>query len=87
MAHGGLLVTLYFDKATGLLSRMVRYSPSPIGRIPSQEDYGDYKEFDGIKFPTTYKFSWLDGRDQFKIDDVKVNVPIEDKVFNKPAGK
>ena len=84
---GGLLVTLYFDKATGLLSRMVRYSPSPIGRIPSQEDYADYKDFDGIKFPTTYKFAWLDGRDQFKIDNVKVNAPIDDKVFNKPAGK
>ncbi len=84
---GGLLVTLYFDKASGLLARMVRYSPSPIGRIPSQEDYADYKDFDGIKFPTTYKFEWLDGRDQFKINNVKVNVPIDDKVFNKPAGK
>jgi hypothetical protein len=84
---GGVLVTLYFDKSNGLLSRLVRYTPSPIGRIPSQEDYADYKEFDGIKFPTTYKFAWLDGRDQFKIDNVKVNAPIDDKIFDKPAGK
>jgi photosynthetic reaction center cytochrome c subunit len=80
----GLLVTLYFDKKTNLLVRMVRYSKSPVGRIPTQVDYADYRDVGGIKFPFEYTFSWLDGRDAFKIGDVKVNAPIDPSVFAKP---
>ncbi|HEX4278149.1 MAG TPA: photosynthetic reaction center cytochrome c subunit family protein [Bryobacteraceae bacterium] len=83
----GVLVTLYFDKKTNLLARMIRYSNSPIGHIPTQTDYSDYREVDGIKFPFSYTFSWLDGRDTYKVNQVKVNVPIDASVFNKPSGK
>jgi len=37
----GLIATLYFDKKSGLLVREVRYGKSPIGRVPTQIDYGD----------------------------------------------
>jgi hypothetical protein len=80
----GLLVTLYFDKKTNLLLRMVRYSKSPVGRIPTQVDFADYRDVGGIKFPYSYTFSWLDGKDAYKLSDVKVNVPIDAKVFEKP---
>jgi hypothetical protein len=40
---------------------------------------------DGVKFPFEYKFQWLDGRDTYKLTDVKVNVPIEDTRFGKPS--
>lgn len=79
-----LIVTLYFDKKTNLLARMVRYSRTPVGRVPTQIDYADYREVDGIKFPFSYTFSWLDGRDQFKISKVEVNVPIDASKFAKP---
>jgi hypothetical protein len=81
---GGILVTLYFDKKTNLLVRVVRYSNSPVGRIPTQTDYDDYKEVSGIKFPFSYTFSWLDGREQYKITNVQVNPTIDPKVFGKP---
>jgi len=80
----GLLVTLYFDKKTNLLLRMVRYSKSPVGRIPTQVDFADYRDVGGIKFPFSYTFSWLDGKDAYKLSDVKVNVPIDASVFGKP---
>jgi len=80
----GLLATFYFDKDSGLLVREVRYGTSPIGRIPTQMDYADYRDVGGIKFPFSYKFSWLDGRDSFKINDVKTNVPIDAAKFGKP---
>ncbi len=80
-----LLVTLYFDKQTGLLVREIRFGRTPIGRVPSQVDYSDYQEVDGIKFPFQYKFSWLDGRDNYKLTEVKVNVPIDDSRFGKPS--
>lgn len=81
---GGLVVSLYFDKKTSLLVRMVRYSNTPVGRVPTQIDYDDYREVNGIKFPFSYTFSWLDGRDAFKINNVQVNVPIDASKFAKP---
>lgn len=79
-----LVVSLYFDKKTNLLVRMVRYARTPVGRVPTQIDYADYRDVDGIKFPFSYTFSWLDGRDQFKINNVQVNVPIDPSKFAKP---
>jgi hypothetical protein len=81
----GLLATLFFDKQTGLLVRLLRYSRTPIGRVPTQVDYYDYRDVDGIKFPFKYKFSWLDGRDSFTISSVKTNVPIDESKFGKPS--
>jgi photosynthetic reaction center cytochrome c subunit len=81
----GLLATLYFDKQSGLLVRLLRYSRSPIGRIPTQVDYDDYRDVNGIKFPFKYKFSWLDGRDNYQITSVKTNVPIDESKFGKPS--
>jgi photosynthetic reaction center cytochrome c subunit len=80
-----LLVTLYFDKQSGLLVREIRFGRTPIGRVPSQVDYSDYRAVDGIKFPFQYKFQWLDGRDNYQLPDVKVNVPIEATRFGKPS--
>jgi photosynthetic reaction center cytochrome c subunit len=80
----GLFATLYFDKQTGFLVRMVRYTRSPIGRVPTQVDYSDYREVGGIKMPFSWTFAWLDGRDSFKINDVKLNVPIDAAVFGRP---
>jgi len=80
----GLLVTLYFDKDTGLLRRMLRFGKSPVGRISTQVDYDDYREVSGIKFPFKFVFSWLDGRDGFSINEVKTNVPIDPAVFGRP---
>ncbi len=80
-----VLVTLYFDKQSGLLLREIRYGRTPIGRVPSQVDYADYRDVDGIKFPFQYKFQWLDGRDNYQITDVKINVPIEESRFGKPS--
>jgi hypothetical protein len=83
----GLLATLYFDRQSGLLVRVVRFSPSPVGRVPTQADLGDYREVDGIKFPFQYTFSWLDGKDSFKLSDVQVNIPIDPARFGKPSAK
>lgn len=81
---GGILVTLYFDKGTGLLTRMLRFGNTPIGHNPTQVDYGDYRDVDGIRFPFKYTFSWLDGRDSYQLTDVKTNVPIDAAKFGKP---
>lgn len=80
----GVLATLYFDKQSGLLVRLVRYGRSPVGRVPVQSDYSDYRDVGGVKFPFKYTFSWLDGRDAFQLTEVKTNVPIDAAKFGKP---
>src|SRR5438093_7374679 len=79
------LATLYFDPATGLLARLVRYGPSPIGRMPTQIDYSDYRDVGGIRMPFEYKFTWLDGRYTAKLSEVKTNVAIDPAKFGKPS--
>jgi hypothetical protein len=80
----GVLATFYFDKKSGLLVRMVRYGRSPVGRVPVQYDYADYRDVGGVKFPFKYTFSWLDGKDAFQLTEVKTNVPIDAAKFGKP---
>src|SRR5438067_9515928 len=80
----GTLATLYFDDQSGLLVRTVRHGRSPIGRVPTQVDYADYRDVGGIKFPFRWTFAWLDGRDTFDFSDVKLNVPIDAATFGEP---
>ena len=80
-----LLVTLYFDKKTGLLLRELRYGGSPIGRVPTQIDYSDYRDVNGVKFPFHITYAWLDGRNSIELHDIKTNVPIDQSKFGRPA--
>jgi photosynthetic reaction center cytochrome c subunit len=80
----GMIATLYFDQQSGLLSRMVRYGRSPIGRLPTQIDYADYRDVDGLKLPFRVTFSWLDGRDTFQMNKIDVNVKIDPARFSEP---
>jgi photosynthetic reaction center cytochrome c subunit len=82
---GRLFATLYFDKETALLARVVRYGNSPIGRLPTQVDYADYRDVNGIKLPFRFTFAWLDGRDAFQLNDVRINVPIDATRFGRPT--
>jgi len=81
---GGVIVTLFFDKKSSLPVRMVRYGKSPVGRVPVQSDWADYRAVNGIKFPFEYTFSWLDGKQAFKLTDVKTNVAVDAAKFGKP---
>jgi hypothetical protein len=80
-----LLVTLYFDSQTGLLLRELRFGNSPIGRVPTQIDFADYRDVNGIKLPFRITYAWLDGRDSIVLSEIKTNVPVDDAKFGKPA--
>ena len=81
----GLLVTLFFDQQSGLLLRELRYGNSPIGRVPTQIDYADYRDVNGIKFPFRITYAWLDGRDSIVLTDIKTNVPVDETKFGRPT--
>lgn len=82
---GDFLATLYFDQETGLLTRMVRYADSAVGRVPTQIDFADYREVSGIKVPFKWTLAWVTGRDVFQLSDVQLNVPVDPSRFAKPA--
>jgi len=77
--------TFFFDKESGLLVRVVRYADSPVGRIPMQTDYADYREQSGVKMPFRWTSTWLDGRSIIELREVQVNVPVADATFVKPV--
>jgi len=81
----GLLVTLYFDKQNGLLLRELRYGSSPIGLIPTQIDFADYRDVDGIKLPFRITYAWLDGRDSIVLSEIRTNVAVDETKFGRPA--
>ena len=75
---------LYFDTQTGLLLRMVRYAQSPLGLNPTQIDYADYRDVDGIKVPFWWTVSRPGNRFTIQVDEIKQNVPVDDSKFAPP---
>jgi photosynthetic reaction center cytochrome c subunit len=83
-AAGAAFATLYFEADSGLLSRVVRYTDSLVGRFPTQIDFSDYREVSGVKMPFRWTVVWLDGQEKFELTKVDVNVPINESRFAKP---
>ena len=77
-------VNLYFDQS-GLLVRLVRFVDTAVGRVPTQVDYADYRDVNGIKLPFRITYAWLDGRDSIALSDLRTNVPVDEAKFGKPA--
>ena len=80
-----MFATLYFDTATGLLVRIVRYGSSPIGRMPTELDLADYRVVGGIKLPYRFNFVWLDGRDSIQLDEIRLGASIDAAKFGRPT--
>jgi photosynthetic reaction center cytochrome c subunit len=78
-------VRFYFDKDSGLLVREVRYVETPLGRNPSQVDYADYRDVDGVKIPYKWTIARPAGRFTIQIEQVQQNVPIDESKFAQPA--
>ena len=76
---------LYFDPTSGLLVRVVRYSDTAIGRVPTQIDYSDYRDVGGIKIPFRWTVTWTDNQTFIQLTEVRPNVPIEASRFGRPA--
>jgi len=84
-AAGGSLVTLYFDPRSGLLVRSMHHADSPVGRLPTQTDYSDYREVAGVKMPFRWTVTWLDRRSTIQLSDVQTNVPVDAARFARPS--
>ena len=81
----GLLATFYFDKQSGLLTRVVRHASSAVGRVPTQIDYSDYRPVNGVMMPFKWVYGWVSGQEEYALTEVRPNVPVEASKFAKPV--
>jgi photosynthetic reaction center cytochrome c subunit len=77
-------VKLYFDEQSGLLVRMVRYAETPLGRNPTQIDYADYREVDGVEIPFRVTTAQPANTSTIQFETAQQNVPIDPAKFTKP---
>jgi hypothetical protein len=76
---------MYFDTQSGLLLRRDTDRESPQGSAHVETYFEDYKEAGGVKTPFTMRIVRPEMTFLLKTTEVKVNVPIDDAKFNKPA--
>lgn len=77
-------IKFYFDEQSGLLVRIVRYAESPLGRDPTQIEYADYRDVDGVRVPFRVTLSQPGSISTIQLATVQQNVRIEDSKFAKP---
>jgi len=77
-------VKFYFDEQSGLLLRLVRYAESPLGLDPTQIDYADYRDTEGVKVPFRWTVAQPGASSTIQLDQIKENVPIDASHFAKP---
>jgi hypothetical protein len=75
----------YFDTATGLLVRRVVIVDSPVGPIPQQSDFDDWRDAGGAKVPFYVRASFVDPWNSAtrKYTEVKLG-PVDPKAFATP---
>jgi len=75
---------LYLDKESGLLLRLVRYAETPLGRNPTQIDYSDYRDANGVKMPFRWTLARPGNRFTIQVEQMQVNVPVDQGKFAAP---
>jgi hypothetical protein len=82
--NGAPVLNLYFDES-GLLARLVRFTVTPVGYVPTQIDYSDYREVAGVKMAFKKVVSQTFMQMTVELTDVQPNVTIQGSRFARPA--
>ena len=83
-ANDGNRETLDFDAETGLLIRRTMVIDTPLGPIPDQTDYEDYRDVAHGRFPFRLIRVGPNFREVQDYTEVRENDPIDDSVFAMP---
>ena len=77
---------IWFDATTGLPVRRLVSVDSPTGRIPTQTDYDDYRDVNGVKVPFTVRVSGVGGGSNAtrKYTSIEIGTPVDEKLFEAP---
>jgi hypothetical protein len=63
----------------------VRWSSTPVGTVPTQTEYSDYRDVAGVKMPFRMVVTWTNGQNTIELEDVRPNVAIDASRFARPA--
>jgi hypothetical protein len=78
---------LQFDRETGLLLRRNVTTATGLAGLPEQVDYSDYRDVNGLKVPFNVRYVTWNSVFAAKFTDVKLNAPVGDDLFAKPAAR
>jgi outer membrane lipoprotein-sorting protein len=83
---GEFPVNLYFDPDSGLLERVLYWTQTPLGTVPIQVDYTDYREVTGVgvRMPFQWTETWTTGQITTQLTEVRPNVSIDPARFAMP---
>ena len=75
----------FYFGADGLLVRLVTWTRTPVGIVPTQIDYADYREVGGLKIPFSRTVSQTYMQMRLTLTDVQPNAQIDASRFVQPA--
>ena len=78
------IANLYFAPS-GLLVRLVRWTLTPVGFVPTQIDYSDFRDVAGVKVPFHRTVSQTFMQMNVELTDVQPNVPLDAARFARPS--
>ena len=76
--------TMYFDVQSGLLTGRDLTQQTSQGPLRVEMRYSDWRVVDGVKVPFKITQTMPNLKFVFTVRDVKHNVPVDDKLFEKP---
>ena len=82
---GEIAAKFYFDKESGYLLRILRYTKSPLGRNSTQIDYADFRTLNGLKVPFQKTIARPNSRLTVQIEHAEFNAPVDETKFARPA--
>jgi len=74
----------YFDDA-GLLIRLVRWTGTPVGFVPTQIDFKDYRDVAGMKIPFARTVSQTYMQMTVELTDIQPGAQVDASRFARPA--
>jgi len=83
--EGKTPIRLYFDQQSGLLLRLVRFGDTALGWLPTEIDYADYREVNGVNVPYRWTLARPSGKFTIQVSELNQNVPVDDAKFDRPA--
>jgi hypothetical protein len=83
-ADGQPIANFYFNNA-GLLVRFIRWVRTPVGFVPTEVNYSDYRDVAGVKVPFKRTITQTYMQTNIELTDVQPNARVDDSRFAKPA--
>ena len=80
----GPVETRYYDKATGYIAKLSMTAKTPMGDVPSEITFSDFKTIEGITTPTKMATKMMGQEMNMTIDTIKYNAEISPDKFNVP---